>query len=241
MGNSAGSLKNHIATAEKTGALNFTEKKLDEFPTALAKTGNTLRSLDLSKNRIPSLPGGVIGAFKMLKTLKIDENRLALLPPEIGNLVKLETLIVAGNLLTYLPETLASLKSLKELDAHQNHIKVFPRSILSLPKLDMVNLSRNKLEQLEGDFSEFSATELNVNQNQITTLAPSISQCGRLKTLRLEENCLALEAIHREILTESKISTLQLAGNLFDDKKLVEVDGYSQYMDRFTATRRKMD
>ena len=27
MGNSAGSLKNHIATAEKTGALNFTEKK----------------------------------------------------------------------------------------------------------------------------------------------------------------------------------------------------------------------
>ena len=53
------------------------------------------------------MPGGVIGAFKMLKTLKIDENRLALLPPEIGNLVKLETLIVAGNLLTYLPETLA--------------------------------------------------------------------------------------------------------------------------------------
>ena len=54
MGNAAGSLKNHIATAEKTGALNFTEKKLDEFPTALAKTANTLRSLDLSKNRFES-------------------------------------------------------------------------------------------------------------------------------------------------------------------------------------------
>ena len=211
MGNAAGSLKNHIATAEKTGALNFTEKKIDEFPTALAKTANTLRSLDLSKNRIPSLPGGVIGTFRMLKTLKIDENRLTLLPPEIGNLgsvqqscytvllnllkfkmgfqgkidipphsgpnlqnkmpiytpqVKLETLIVAGNGLTYLPETIASLKNLKELDAHQNHIKTFPRSILKLSKLDMVNVSRNKLEQLDGDFSEFSATELNVNQNQ---------------------------------------------------------------------------
>ena len=90
MGNSAGSLKNHIATAEKTGALNFTEKKLDEFPTALAKTANTLRSLDLSKNRIPSVPGGVIGTFKMLKTLKIDENRLTLLPPEIGNLASVQ-------------------------------------------------------------------------------------------------------------------------------------------------------
>ena len=53
--------------------------------------------------------------------------------------------------------------------------------------------------------------------------------------------CLFSLSIHRDILTESKISTLQLAGNLFDDKKLVEVDGYSQYMERFTATRRKMD
>ncbi len=32
MGNSAGALKHHIATAEKTGALAFSEKKLDEFP-----------------------------------------------------------------------------------------------------------------------------------------------------------------------------------------------------------------
>ena len=37
MGNNAGSLKHHIETAEKTGALAFSDKKLDEFPTALGK------------------------------------------------------------------------------------------------------------------------------------------------------------------------------------------------------------
>jgi hypothetical protein len=37
MGNSAGSLKKHIETAEKTGALNFTDKGLEKFPTDLAK------------------------------------------------------------------------------------------------------------------------------------------------------------------------------------------------------------
>ena len=63
--------------------------------------------------------------------------------------------------------------------------------------LEQALLFLPKLEQLDADFAEFSATELNVNQNQITTLSPSISRCGRLKTLRLEENCLALEAIHR--------------------------------------------
>jgi hypothetical protein len=37
MGNSAGSLKKHIETAEKTGALNFTDKGLEKFPPDLAK------------------------------------------------------------------------------------------------------------------------------------------------------------------------------------------------------------
>jgi hypothetical protein len=37
MGNSAGSLKKHIETAEKTGALNFTDKGLEKFPPDLTK------------------------------------------------------------------------------------------------------------------------------------------------------------------------------------------------------------
>jgi hypothetical protein len=41
MGNSAGSLKKHIETAEKTGALNFTDKGLEKFPPDLAKVDLT--------------------------------------------------------------------------------------------------------------------------------------------------------------------------------------------------------
>ena len=37
MGNQAGSLKKHIETAEKTGALNFTDKGLEKFPPDLVK------------------------------------------------------------------------------------------------------------------------------------------------------------------------------------------------------------
>ena len=37
MGNNAGSMKHHLETAEKTGALAFPDKKLDEFPPSLVK------------------------------------------------------------------------------------------------------------------------------------------------------------------------------------------------------------
>ena len=37
MGNQQGSLKKHLETAEKTGALNFTEKNLEKFPPELFK------------------------------------------------------------------------------------------------------------------------------------------------------------------------------------------------------------
>ena len=37
MGNSGGSLKKHIETAQKTGALNFTDKGLEKFPAELVQ------------------------------------------------------------------------------------------------------------------------------------------------------------------------------------------------------------
>ena len=84
-------------------------------------------------------------------------------------------------------------------------------------------------------------TELNLNQNQISSLSASLAECPRLKTLRLEENCLNLDAIPTDILTKSKVSTLCLAGNLFSEKQLSEADGYSVYLSRYTAVRRKLD
>ena len=48
MGNQAGTLKKHIETAEKTGALNFTDKGLEKFPPELFKVSYLLlRSVSL--------------------------------------------------------------------------------------------------------------------------------------------------------------------------------------------------
>ncbi len=240
MGNNAGSLKNHIATAEKTGALSFSEKRLDEFPSALQKASGVLRNLDLSKNKISALPSS-IGSYKMLKTLRLSENRLHALPAEIGGLDKLESLFVSGNALVDLPSSMAGLRSLKVLDASANQLKTFPSFVTALKKLDVLDLSRNKIAALPDDLSGLSATELSINLNQVSLLPETLSWCPRLKTLRAEENCLPLEGVPTRMLSESKISTLQLAGNLFDEKKLADIDGYNKYMERYTAVKRKLD
>ena len=68
-----------------------------------------------------------------------------------------------------------------------------------------------------------------------------MAKCPRLKTLRLEENCLALDAIPHLLLSESTVSTLNVNGNLFSEKQLADSPGFEKYMERYTAVRRKMD
>lgn len=240
MGNNAGSLKHHLETAEKTGALAFPDKKLEEFPPSLNKVSGKLRNLDLSSNKIPSIPPS-IGHFKMLKNLKLTDNRITELPDSVGDLVKLECLFIGGNSLRNLPPSMRKLKSLRELDVSGNRLQTIPQFVFELKKLDSADFSRNKIAELPAEMSGLSATELNLNQNQISRLPVTLASCPKLKALRLEENCLALDSVPAELLSSSGISLLAVAGNLFDEKKMSEIPGYDKYMERFTAARRKLD
>merc|ERR1711892_144836 len=240
MGNQAGSLKKHLETAEKTGALNFTDKGLEKFPPDLVKVVGNLRNLDLSNNKIGSLPHN-IGAFKMLKNLTMSKNKLTSIPEDLGKLSKLENLNLSFNMIQSIPNTFQQLKHLKEISLSHNQLTSFPLSLLNLKQLAIVDLSYNRLTSVPEEAGQLEATELVLNCNQISSLAPGISKCPRLKTLRLEENCLALDSIPTAVLAESGISLLALEGNLFDIKKLDGVAGFDKYMERYTAVKRKLD
>jgi len=106
--------------------------------------------------------------------------------------------------------------------------------------LDVLNLSKNKITEAPKGIGKLQVVELNLNQNQVRVLSDDLAQCPRLKTLRLEENCIALQSISPIILKESSISLLSVDGNLFDTKDLMHADGYTEYMERYTATKKKM-
>lgn len=237
MGNSG--IKQHIETAQKTGVLKLSQAKLNEFPPALKQLEGNLRTLDLSENKFFTLPEE-ISQFMQLKHLNLQKNKLTKLPDCIGALTKLETLNASQNNLSNLPRTLSNLIHLKQVILSNNKLKEFPQVFCSLKHLDLIDLSRNEIKTIPSDISTLNVTELNLNQNQITFISPQLASCPRLKILRLEENCLQLTAIHPKILKESKVANLYLDGNLFEPKQLCDVEGYEDYMERFTAVKKKM-
>ncbi|ELU01108.1 hypothetical protein CAPTEDRAFT_167893 [Capitella teleta] len=235
MGNA---IKPHIERAEKTGTCNLSKQGLSEFPGELGGLVRNLRNLDLSENKLPSIPP-MIGQFTMMKSLNLESNRLCRIPEDIGNLKKLETLNASRNRLTSLPHSLSQLTHLREVCLCFNALTEFPSQLCGLKQLDMLDLSHNKMTSIPDSVGQVEAIELNLNQNQVRSISESITQCKRLKVLRLEENCLEPSAFTATILQDSSFSLLSIEGNLVSDKQLREMDGYEQYMERFTATRKK--
>lgn len=153
---------------------------------------------------------------------------------------KLETLNAMNNVITIIPTSYMSLRNLKTVNLSNNQILEFPAMFAGLTHLDMLDLSRNKITVISSAAKDLFCTELNLNQNQISSIAEELSQCTKLKTLRLEENCLTITAIPTKLLTDSLISTLAIDGNLFNNKQFSELEGYKNYEERFTATKKKM-
>ncbi|CAI8037347.1 Leucine-rich repeat-containing protein 57 [Geodia barretti] len=225
MGNSESSVEEHVEQARKTGVCSLKERKLSQVPPAVLSLKSSLRTLDLSVNRLTSLPLSM-GDFSLLKTLNVSHNRLTSLP-DLGQLKKLETLTADDNSLSSLPDSFSQLKSLKSLHLSHNKLSTFPPHLRQLSHLQFVDLSTNQIAEIPAENVEgLALVELNLNNNSV---------------LRVEENTLQLGGIPPSLLSSSAISLLCTSGNLFQNRELQDLPEYQLYMERYTATKRKAD
>lgn len=162
------------------------------------------------------------------------------LPEALSSCTKLETLNAMNNVISFVPICYESLRNLKQVQLSNNQITEFPAMFAGLKHLDMLDISRNKITSVPSAAKDLYCTELNLNQNQISSLAEEVADCPKLKTLRLEENCLQITAIPTRILKQSVISNILVDGNLFNNKQFTELDGYNEYQERYTAVKKKM-
>lgn len=233
-------IQRHLEQATKTKTLMLKGMGIKVAPQIIDELAMDLRTMDLSSNRLRELPLS-IGQFSVLRQLHIQDNRFTELPEELGCLRKLEVLNAAGNQLETIPESLIGCTALSNVNLANNRLSFVPISLTNMMRLELLDLSGNNITAIPNEISGLRATELNLQRNQLSTLnAFNLSKCARLKTLRVDENCLLKEEFVQDLLEHSQLSLITFEGNLFQEKDFQLLPGYEQYERRFTATKRRL-
>ncbi|KAM3720133.1 Leucine-rich repeat-containing protein [Dirofilaria immitis] len=239
-GPSSSMIQRHLETAQKSRVLQLRNYGMKILPEKLQEVCEILRNLDVSQNKIRTLPT-FIASFSNLKQLHLSNNELESLPDEMGVLKKLEILDLSYNHLNCLPESLAGLCSLKILNMSKNRFTHLPVCVCHMSALNILDLSSNFIEFLPDEVKFLKTSELNLNQNRLNSLnAVNLTHCEALRTLRVEENCLNKTDFISDFLINSNVSLIAYAGNLFQEKDFQNLPGYDEYQNRYTATKRKM-
>ena len=143
---------------------------LDEFPREIFDLADTLTMLDLSGNRLRTLPDD-LPRLRALRTLFCSSNRFETLPAALGacpelDLVgfkanaiahvpaealsaKLRWLILSDNRVAAMPETLGTCRGLRKLALAGNRLTALPASIGGCASLELIRLSANAFARIE--------------------------------------------------------------------------------------------
>ena len=139
---------------------------LFEFVTTLKFAGNLLEELPPAR-------------MKLLRYLDVSRNRLRSIPASFLNeLPFLGALVVAGNALTSLP-ALDGIPKLRMLDFSNNALDLFPKSVTALTLLESIFASGNFLTRLPDDLGRLNQLRLlDLSYNRLTTVPKAVSAFG---------------------------------------------------------------
>ena len=160
---------------------------LTEFPIKILDLADSLEILDLSNNRLSSLPD----AFEQLQNLKIaffTNNEFEAFPEVLARCPKLSMVSFKGNKLKTISER-ALAPSIRWLILTNNQLKVLPAAIGQLSTLQKLMLAGNQLQ----------------------SLPEALAHCQNLELIRLSAN--RLPTLPDWLLTLPRLAWLAYAGN----------------------------
>jgi len=242
-----------IETAQKTNVLSLTEHGLEEIPAEVYRL-TSLRTLDLSKNKISSL--GKVSQLKELKSFNCDENVLTSseLAP-LSNLTKLQSLSLGTNRLEN-----PSNQAFPSLPPTIKQLKIYGNSLSSIPKqicdpkmklLEKLDLSFNNLAAVPIEICNLSAlTDLNLDNNVIVSLPKEVGLLKKLKTLSLRNNYIQVKStnfsdssnpqpIPASVFEDTLLIDLNLHGNKLSSTQLNEFEGFNAFLERRKKVKTK--
>jgi len=169
-----------------------------------------IQRLTLADN-LTSFPLEILSLSDSLEVLDLSNNRLTSLPVDIAKLTKLKIIFASNNLFESLPEALGQCPNLEMVGFKSNQIKHVPEH--SLPaKLRWLILTDNKIDLLPNSLGERPRLQkLALAGNRLTALPESMSQLANLELIRISAN--RLTTFPDQLLTLPKLAWLAFSGN----------------------------
>ncbi|CAI9754082.1 unnamed protein product [Fraxinus pennsylvanica] len=213
----ADSKESRVTRWRSTGIVSLRDCKLKTFPDEVIDLERSVRTLDLTHNRLVDIPMEIsklinlqrliladnvierlpmnLGKLQSLKVMTLDGNRVTTLPDELGQLVKLERLSISGNLLLNLPETIGSLRNLVLLNVSNNKLNSLPESIGSCFSLEEIQANENSIEDLPASVCNLvHLKSLSLNNNNVKQIPPNLlKECRILQNISLHGNPIVMD------------------------------------------------
>jgi hypothetical protein len=160
---------------------------LTSFPEEIFDLADSLEILNLTSNRLASLPDD-LARLKKLRILFCSSNDFDHLPAVLGQCASLEMVGFKSNRISRIDEDSLP-PSLRWLILTDNRIGGLPRSIGRCTSLRKLMLAGNRLESLPEEMAACTALELvRLSANRFTSLPPWLFELPRLSWLALGGN-----------------------------------------------------
>ncbi|KAJ3368747.1 hypothetical protein GGF31_006171 [Allomyces arbusculus] len=156
------------------GSSTYGGNAIDQIPAGIFAHWLALRDVDLSNNRLATLPDDLFTS-PHLTTLTVERNRLETIPATVHTAPQLTTIHAANNLLCTLPPTLACCPSLQVLDLSENSLCFVPMDLIRAVRdrhAVTVLLTGNPFTRMQAD--------KNAAVNQAAVAAGILPECPAL-------------------------------------------------------------
>lgn len=179
---------------KKTRSLTLCGKALTEIPEQvfLDAVEADISIVDLSKNKLRSLPEGLTNLSSKISELNMNGNFLNEVQPFVSQFDHIKYLNLSCNQLINLPDEVGLLITLREINIANNKFIEFPKSIYNLVHLEIIIACDNKIESIDATEEGLAALKrlatLDLSNNNISQVPPILGNMTQIINLSLHGN-----------------------------------------------------
>ena len=169
---------------------------------------------------LKTFPVEIFNLADSLEILDLSNNKLSTLPDDFGRLKKLRILFLSENEFKEIPKVLAQCPELTMIGFKSNQISLFPENALPL-NVQWLILTDNKIEKLPDSIGKLTKLQkCMLAGNRLHSLPDSIASCENLELLRISAN--QIKRLPSWLFELPRLSWLACSGNPFVNKHLLE-------------------